>query len=96
MAKSLRAVGVDETAPKKDLSVLEAASRGDQRALLVATRTRIAKAMDSPGCPARDLAALTKRLTDIAKEIDAIDVKAAQEEGEDAPAGDEEWDASAI
>lgn len=96
---SLRAVAADEAAPAKPakLTVAQAAATGDHRALLVAMRERIARTVSDPDCPPRDLAALTRRLQDIAKEIEAIDLRA-KEEGSDAAdvADDEGWDASAL
>lgn len=96
--QNLRAVAADEkpkrTAKKPD--VAEAAASGDHRALLVAMRDRIAVAVRNPDCPPRDLAALTRRLQDIAKEIESIDLRAKQESDEDATAPDEEWDAEAL
>lgn len=96
---NLRAVKSGDLAPKKAApkSVAQAAAGGDHRELLVAMRERIARTVSDPDCPPRDLAALTRRLQDIAKEIDAIDLRARQEaaEGSDA-AEDEDWDESAI
>lgn len=94
--RTLRAVKPDEVAPKK-LTVAQAAATGSHRALLVAMRERIAATVSNPDCPPRDLAALTRRLQDIAKEIEAIDLRA-KEEGADAEdvAQDEEWDAEAL
>jgi hypothetical protein len=69
----------------------------DHRELLVAMRERISQAVFDPSCPPRDLASLTRRLADIAKEISAIDLRARQEAAEDADvAADEAWDSSAI
>lgn len=94
--KNLRAVGQDEKPPPK-LTVAQAAATGDHRALLVAMRERIAKTVSDADCPPRDLAALTRRLQDIAKEIEAIDLRA-KEDGADAAdvAADEEWAAEAL
>ena len=94
--KPLRAVGADEK-PQARQSVAQAAASGDHRALLVAMRARIAQTVTDPDCPPRDLAALTRRLQDIAKEIEAIDLRA-KEEGADAAdvVEDEAWDAAAI
>jgi hypothetical protein len=59
-------------------------------------RERIARTVSNPDCPPRDLAALTRRLQDIAKEIEQIDLRA-EEEGDDANvAEDEEFDASSV
>lgn len=95
----LRAVAPGEkpTEKPKKLSVEQAAATGDHRSLLVAMRERIAQAVSNPDCPPRDLAALTRRLQDIAKEIEAIDLRA-KEEGADANdvVSDEAWDAEAL
>lgn len=93
--QSLRAVQEDER-PAKRLDVAQAAESGDHRALLVAMRDRIAKAVRDPDCPPRDLAALTRRLQDIAKEIEAIDLRAKQEAEDDGIAPDEKWDSEAL
>ena len=71
----LRAVGVDERADPK--SITEAADHGTRRELLVATRARVAAAVEDKNTPARDLASLTIRLMAIANEIEAIDAKEA-------------------
>jgi hypothetical protein len=94
---ALRAVAADEKpAAKKKLDVAQAAESGDHRELLVAMRDRIAKAVRNEDCPPRDLAALTRRLQDIAKEIESIDLRAKQEADTDAIAEDEDWDAEAL
>lgn len=81
--------------PARRPSVSEAAETGTTRELLVATRTRIAKAVEDPNTPARDLAALTKRLFEVVRDIEAIDAR----DEETGPAGDvpdAKFDASAI
>lgn len=76
--KNLRAVGPDEVVSKpRRLSVSKAAEEGSTRDLLVAMRHRIAKAVEDPKTPARDLAALTKRLVEVVRDIDAIDAREA-------------------
>lgn len=95
---NLRAVAADEPVKKLGrLSVAAAAATGDHRKLLVSMRERIAQTVSDPECPPRDLAALTRRSQDIAKEIEAIDLRA-REEGLDAAdvADDEGWDAAAF
>jgi len=97
MTPPLRAVKDGEKPPvkrSKKKTVAEAASSGDYYELLVATRDRIASAITSPDCHPRDLAALTRRLTDIGKELEAIDARLAEEAeamGADTP--DEGWEA---
>jgi len=91
----LRAAKPGEKSPKK-LDVAQAAESGNHRDLLVAMRDRIALTVRNPDCPPRDLAALTRRLQDIAKEIEAIDLRAKQEADEDAIVPDEDWDSEAL
>ena len=98
MPRALRAVSPDDkpTAPRKPPpTVADAASSGDHRALLVAMRDRVARAVSDPECPPRDLAALTRRLADIAKEIKALDAAAKQEADERVP-DDADFDPAAI
>jgi hypothetical protein len=98
--KGLRALGENEKPPAaaKVKGVLEAAEGGNQLELLVSMRNRVAKAVQDPNCPPRDLAALTRRLQEIAREIEAIEAKAKQEADEDGDSRtpDEAWDAEAI
>lgn len=61
------------------MSVRDAATRS-RRELLVAMRSRIATAVDDEKTPPRDLAALTRRLMEIAKEVEAIDAKAGEDD----------------
>ena len=96
MAARLRAVKPDENpAPKKPQTVAEAAKTGDHKALLVAMRDRIALTVADPECPPRDLAALTRRLNEIAKDIRALDLAAQQEADERVP-DDESFDAASV
>lgn len=96
--RKLRAVADDERVVKAPLSITEAAEEGDQLELLVAMRRRVATAVEDPNCPPRDLAALSRRLQEIGKEIEAMKLRAKQEADEDAgnATPDEEWDAEAI
>lgn len=71
---ALRAVGKDEKPPQQK-SITEAAKSGTTRELLVATRDRIAVAVENPNTPARDLAALSKRLMETVREIESIDAR---------------------
>ena len=95
--RKLRAVQPDDPpmAAPKPLTLAEAAKSGDHRALLVAMRDRIATAVQDPECPPRDLAALTRRLNEIAKDIRALDAAAQQEADEKVP-DDGEFDAASI
>jgi ribosome-binding protein aMBF1 (putative translation factor) len=91
----LRAVTeADKPAPPK--SVTDAASNGTTRELLVAMRTRIAEAVEDRNTPARELAALTKRLVEVVRDIEAIDAREEQEAGKRGPVEDGTYDPEAI
>lgn len=62
----------------------------------MAMRDRVAKAVSDPNCAARDLAALTRRLREITKDIEALEVRAREEAADAADAPDAEWDSEAI
>jgi ribosomal protein L29 len=73
-------------------TVAGAASTGTELQLLEAMRNRVAKAVDDANCPARDLAALTRRLQEIRRDIAAIKEAAEQEERESSATADEDFD----
>ena len=77
-------------------SVAEAAKNGTTRELLEATRDRIAEAVEDDKTPARDLAALTKRLMETVREIEAIDAREAQEADNGAEVSNGKFDPEAI
>ena len=90
----LRAVNPDERpVAARKLTVTQAAAEGTIREQLVSLRERVAKAVEDPNCPARDLASLSRRLMEIAKEIAAIDAADAEESGGGEPTPDDEWEA---
>jgi hypothetical protein len=95
--RSLRAVSADEKPParRKPKSVTEAAKGGTTRELLCATRDRIAVAVEDPNTPARDLAALSKRLMETVREIEAIDARTEEAESH-AEVSDGKFEAAAI
>src|SRR5690242_16451650 len=93
----LRAVSADEkVAPKAVKTVTQAAKTGTTRELLVAMRDRTAQAVEDPNTAARDLAALTKRLMEIVRDIEAIDARAAEDGESGAEVEDGAFDASAV
>lgn len=97
-AAPLRVVADGEAPPQpvKPKTVTEAADKGTTRELLVAMRARIAKAVEDPNTPARDLAALTKRLVEVVRDIEAIDAREQQEAERGGPVSDEAFDAAAL
>jgi hypothetical protein len=91
--KPLRAVKSDEKVePKRQPSILEAAEQGSRIEELKAMRRRIARALDDPNTPARDLAALSRRQLEIGKEIEAIVVAEDEDHSVVVNADDEVWD----
>jgi hypothetical protein len=93
----LRAVAPNEKKPQTPpSSVTEAVASGTQREQLVAMRTRIARAIDDPNIRGADLAALSRRLLEIGREVDAIDVAHKQEAAESDEVGDEAFDTEAL
>lgn len=95
----LRAVkpGEKRATNEKPKTVTQAAAGGNPRELLVAMRSRIAVAVEDPTTPARDLAALTKRLSDIAVAIAAMDATHEQEATNDAAeVEDGDFDAATV
>ncbi|WP_094359927.1 hypothetical protein [Mycobacterium marinum] len=92
----LRTVKPGETAKPRPKSVAVAAASGNHLELLLAMRERVAKAVSSPDCPPRDLAALTRRLQEIAKEIDVLKARASQDPADDGGEVDDRFDPAAI
>lgn len=90
----LRAVEPDERLARVVDSVSEAVEFGSRVDELVQMRRVIAKAIDTTAS-ARDLAALTKRLTEISKEIDLLR-REVKEADEYAVSEDEPWSEEAI
>lgn len=82
----------DSVAPS---TVSQAASCGTTRDLLVAMRTRIAMAVEDAETPPRDLAALTKRLVEVVRDIEAIDARE-EEVGSHAEVSDGKFDAAKV
>lgn len=87
----------DKPSARKKLTVAQAAREGSARDLWVAMRDRIAEAVSNPNTPARELAALTKRLAEVVREIDAIDASAGEGDvGSAAQTPDEALDSEAL
>lgn len=96
MGASLRVVSEADEPRRKSApsTVAQAVKDGSSKDVLMTLRARIAQTIDDPGTPPRDLAALSRRLVDIDKELRSMDV-AEREEGAQGgeAAGDEEWEA---
>lgn len=95
-AAKLRAVKDGEMAPKRTLSILQAAVEGDRLEELQSMRRRIATAMDDPNTPARDLAALSRRQIEIGREVEVLLNRADEEAKGAAHVADGSFNAAAI
>lgn len=101
MAGRRRLTAVTDAVPKaapqrKTKSVAQAAADGDARGTLIGMRARVATAIDDPNTPARDLAALTRRLMEITKDIEAMDARDQDEAKGSSVTVDESFDASTL
>ena len=88
---ALRAVGADEK-PSRPESVAQAVEVGSQRDVNIAMQDRIAKAIDAEDIRGADLAALSRRLIELRKELSALDAQA-REVAEDESVDDAAWTA---
>jgi hypothetical protein len=89
----LRAVRPGEPG-RRPLTVSQAAKDGSRRDLLIALRVRIAQAVESRDTPPPALAALSRRLLEIAREIEALGAEGAGDDvGKAAATPDEQWGA---
>lgn len=89
----LRAVKAgDKNAPARPESVAVAVTSGSPRDVNVAMQDRIAKAIDDEAIKGADLAALSRRLLELRKELSAFDAQA-KEAAEDESVDDAAWEA---
>lgn len=93
--KNLRAVAPDER-PAAPMTITEAASAGDSLALLRGMRDRIAAAIQDEACSTRDLASLSKRLMEIAREIETQQARDEEEAARVTEASDGKFNAAAV
>ncbi len=97
---ALRAVDSEDfphaPASREPMTISEASEAGDRLGILLCLQDTIAREIEA-GIPPRDLAALSRRLMEIAKEVE--DLRAVEADSEDAhhgQHGDEAFDATAI
>lgn len=80
-----------------DLTVTEAADSGNDLALMIAMRSIVAARIQDESTASRDLASLTKRLTEINQEIKSLNAQEEQRAEENGRIReDEAFDASAV
>ena len=101
MPKRLRVVNPGESGetavkPPKKLSVVEAATSGSHQDLLVAVQARIADAVQQPNCNPVALAALSRQMILISKELSMIAARVEDEIDEAARIPDEPWSGDAV
>ncbi|GAB3192125.1 hypothetical protein [Nesterenkonia suensis] len=96
MAAELKAVGPEDSDFRPVESVSDAVEFGTRLDELIQMRRVIARRLDIEDTSARDLAALTKRLGDISKEIEGLQKQWAEEARESDVSSDEEFSAEAI
>ncbi|RRJ85913.1 hypothetical protein EG850_11020 [Gulosibacter macacae] len=97
--RHLRAVEPDEppsALEPRTLAVDEAARDGSDLELLMAMRDRVAETVADPNCPPRDLAALTRRLEELRKQIAAERLRLKEELADAEAVDDETWDEASI
>jgi len=87
----LRSVTADEV-PDRPVSVSGAVLTGSPRDVNIAMQDRIAKAIDAEDIRGADLAALSRRLHELRKELAAMDTQA-KEAVEDDSVSDGAWEA---
>ena len=93
----LHAIGPDDVppAPLRPKTIAEAVESGSTLDVLRLTRARIARTLDDPNCPPRDQASLSRQLTSMGKEIEAIESRS-QEDDPVAQVEDGKFNAAAI
>jgi len=89
---NLRAVGADEV-PARPESVSDAVQKGSPRDVNIAMQDRIAKAIDAEDIRGADLAALSRRLHELRKELAAMDAQAKEAAEDDDVVEDAAWTA---
>jgi hypothetical protein len=81
-----------EPEPGRPSTVSQAAKDGSRRDLLIALRVRIAQAVESRDTPAPALAALSRRLLEVARELETLGAEGVRDDVSKAAATpDEEW-----
>ena len=88
----LRAVEPGEK-PQKKMSVVEAAAQGDHRQMLIALQARVARSVEATSTNPVALAALTRQLVLISKELSVLDATGDDPIAEAARTADEQWSA---
>ena len=89
---TLRVATAADAPPPRPESVSDAVQTGTPRDVNVAMQDRIAKAIDAEDIRGADLAALSRRLHELRKELAALDAQA-KEAAEDEPVEDAAWEA---
>lgn len=97
--KKFDAYGPDDAPPEPPRqinSVADAVEHGTRIDELRQMRKVIARLLDNENTAARDIAALTKRQSEISREIDALHRQEVEEAKDGAVSADEEWSQEAV
>lgn len=93
MPRRLRVVESGEKPAKpRKMTVTQAANEGSHHEVLLAVQARIAAAVQEPGVNPVALAALSRQMILISKELSMITARAEDEVAEAAQVPDEAWD----
>lgn len=93
-AKRMRVVSPDERPAVKPKTLVEAVDSGDYLEILKAQRRDIVSSLPDEKGPAK--AALHRQLAILSKEIESLELAAAEEKSVVAHTDDDAWDASVI
>ena len=76
--------------------IVDAAEQGDRLGELRAMRLILARKVNDETTPARDLAALTRRLMEVGREVEELEAVASQEGGDGNVVPDQEFDPASL
>lgn len=90
---ALRVATAADAPPSRPESVSAAVQAGHPRDVNIAMQDRIAKAIDAEDIKGADLAALSRRLHELRKELAAMDAQAKEAAEDEQPVEDAAWEA---
>lgn len=97
MAKQFRVIDPDDDPISVDIvSVLDAGERGTRLDELVQLRRILARAIDDPQTPAKELSPLSRRYSEVSSEIHSLKKRELEEAEDIAVANDAEFSAEAV
>lgn len=88
MAADVVQLPTSRTPRRRRVTVAQAVAKGDARGILVALRDRAARALDDPKLSGAPLAAMMNQFQSLSRQLEALDEKARDGEGDDEQQGD--------